>query len=166
MRAAEVNCVGIWAKPLAIINGNIHKTLWIEEVNAIRPPPRDQIRVIRFVIQALTVCGESLIYPGLDRLIVGNLFEPPLMSSLMRGDEGKVVLRGRIILIVKIAAEVEEGGKLHAIVEVAHHNRQCLVRIRSEALGIQLQGFRTSLQSGLSRTFIEVERVTRKAQVT
>ena len=45
VRAAEIGRIGIGTETLALVNGNIGKSLRSEKVDAIVPPPRHQVRV-------------------------------------------------------------------------------------------------------------------------
>ena len=52
MRAAEIRCISVGAKPLTIVNGNICQTLRVVNINAIHPPPGNEIGTGVFVVDA------------------------------------------------------------------------------------------------------------------
>ena len=53
VRAAKIYCVTIWVRALAVIHRNIHKTLRVEKIHAVRPPLLDQIGIHGFKIDVL-----------------------------------------------------------------------------------------------------------------
>ena len=88
VRAVEVDSVFVVVIILPIINGDIYIAFWFKEVNAIRPPPRDQIGVKRFVVEGFGIRGQRFIQPRFKSLIIGNLVEPPLVTRFVNSDEG------------------------------------------------------------------------------
>ena len=58
VRALKINCVGIWAKSLAFVNGNIHKTFGLVKIDAISPPPTDEVWMQAFVVDTFRVRGK------------------------------------------------------------------------------------------------------------
>lgn len=109
MCAAQIDRVGIRAEAAAGINGNIHKSLRLIDVNPVGPPPRNRIRIGVFIKHIFRICGKGFIQPGLFRLIVADLFEPPLMSRFVYSDRDHKIIDRIVVKIVYAAAVKIEG---------------------------------------------------------
>lgn len=57
MRSLEISGVGVGTESLPVVDGDVHKTLRVVEVNSIGPPPVDKVGVEVFVIHAFRVCA-------------------------------------------------------------------------------------------------------------
>ena len=99
-------------------------------------------------------------------LVAGDALEPPLMGGLVRGDENQVVHGLPVVQVVEIARQEVEGRVLHAVVEIAHHGGQRLVRIGPKALAVKLHGLRADIQHGLAGTFVEGEIIAGNGHIT
>ncbi len=166
VRANEISSVGVGLEAAARVDGDVHLGGGVVVVHAVGPPGGHQFGVVGLVIQALAVGAQGFVQPGVFGLVAGDALEPPLVGGLVRGDEDQVVHRLPVVQVVKIARQEVEGRVLHAVVEIAHHGGQRLVRIRPKALAIQLNGLRADVQYGFARVFIEGKIVTGNGDIT
>jgi len=100
MSAAQIYCFPVWLKSLTLINGKIHKTLRVKEVDPIGPPISDKIGINTLVIYMFGVSRQAFVQPRLLSLVITHLLKPPLMGGLVRTDEGQVIQGGTVILFI------------------------------------------------------------------
>src|SRR5258707_1555925 len=112
-RASQIDLVPIWTLTATIINRGIHKARLLEFKIAIVPPPLHQIGMHALVVDAFTICGKRFIQPRLQRLIISDAIEPPLMRRFVRRNNDQIVLRVTAIQIKIITADEIKTGKLH-----------------------------------------------------
>jgi hypothetical protein len=78
-RACQIGFVPVRTLAAAIVNLRIDIAWRLKLEITIAPPPLLEIGINRFVIDTFAVGGERFIEPRLERLIVCDRIEPPLM---------------------------------------------------------------------------------------
>src|SRR5215216_1386959 len=158
--AGQIHLIPVGTLTTTIVNGCIHITCLLEFKITVTPPPVDELRVLGLIIDMLTVGGECLIEPRLERLVICHAVEPPLMGGLVCGNEDKIIFRRAIIQVEIVAADEIQTGVLHAIVEIALHGSHCFMAVRSEEFRKGLQGIRRGLEHRLAGRIIDPKVIT------
>jgi len=148
VRAAKVNRVGVGLKSAAIVDGDVYVGGLVVIIHAVCPPPIEQRGVGGFVVDVFAVGGKGFVKPREEGLVVGYLFEPPLMGGFVRGDEGEVVFVRAVVEVVEVAREEVEGGVFHAVVEVALYRAEGRMGVRAVCFAVNAERLKGCFENG------------------